>query len=128
MTSETEKSRTGRLGEEAVTTLLRRNGHRIVARNWRHGHYELDIVSERCGTLHLVEVKTRQVDSLTPPEMALTDQKQRSLRRAASLFLAGAGRRYEGFDLQFDLASVRITPEETIAAIDLIENAIEFGW
>lgn len=128
MTSETEKSRTGRLGEEAVTTLLRRNGHRIVARNWRHGHYELDIVSERCGTLHLVEVKTRQVNSLTPPEMALTDQKQRSLRRAASLFLAGAGRRYEGFDLQFDLASVRITPEETIAAIDLIENAIEFGW
>lgn len=128
MTSETEKSRTGRLGEEAVTTLLRRNGHRIVARNWRHGHYELDIVSERCGTLHLVEVKTRQVNSLTPPEMALTDQKQRSLRRAASLFLAGAGRRYEGFDLQFDLASVRITPEETITAIDLIENAIEFGW
>ena len=128
MPVETEKSRTGRLGEEAVTTHLRRNGHRIVARNWRHGHYELDIVSERCGTLHLVEVKTRRIDSLTPPEMAINDQKQRSLRRAASLFLAGAGRRYEGFDLQFDLASVHITPEEEIANIDLIENAIEFGW
>ena len=128
MTIETEKSRTGRLGEEAVIAHLRRNGHRIVARNWRHGHYELDIVSERCGTLHLVEVKTRRIDSLTPPEMALTDHKQRSLRRAASLFLAGAGRRYEGFDLQFDLASVRITPEEEITHIELVENAIEFGW
>ena len=128
MTVETEKSRTGRLGEEAVVAHLRRNGHRIVARNWRHGHYELDIVSERCGVLHLIEVKTRRVDSLTPPEMALTEQKRRSLHRAILLFMGGAGKRYEDFDLQFDLASVRITPDEQIADIDLIENAIEFGW
>lgn len=128
MQSETDKARVGRLGEEATVALLRRNGHRIVARNWRQGSYELDIVSECRGTLHLVEVKTRRADSLTSPEQALTEQKQRSLRRAATAFLGGVGRRYEGFDLQFDLASVRMADNEAILSIELVENAIEFGW
>ncbi len=117
----------GRLGEEAAITHLRSKGLRIVARNWREGSYELDIIAERWGVLHFVEVKTRQVESLTTPEEAVTFKKSRSLHRAASAFLARNRSRYEGYDVQFDLVAVRHA-STTITAVDWIENAIESNW
>ncbi len=125
--SELDKARTGRLGEEAAVHYLRSHGHRLVARNWRQGSYELDIVSERLGVLYFVEVKTRRADGLTTPEEAMTRHKQQSLRRAAAAFLATAGRRYEGYELQFDLAAVRMH-DDRCPEVEWIEQAVEYGW
>lgn len=124
---ETEQSRIGRLGEDAAVELLRRQGLRIVARNWRSGSYELDVVAERLGVLYFVEVKTRRAEGLTTPEEALTPHKCRSLQRAAQAFLATAGVRYEGYEVQFDLVAVRVSADGTMQA-ERIEQAIEFGW
>ena len=41
----THKPTVGRKGEEEACSYLCRNGHRILARNWRGGHLELDIVT-----------------------------------------------------------------------------------
>ena len=127
MTTETDTARIGRLGEEAAVAHLRRLGHRLVARNWRQGHYELDIVTEHRGTLHIVEVKTRRSEGLTTPEDALTPHKQQSLRRAAAAFLATKGARYEGYEVQFDLAAV-LMPVYGTPEVEWRENAIEYGW
>lgn len=124
---ENDRARIGRIGEEAAIRHLRSQGLRMVVHNWREGHYELDIIAERWGVLHFVEVKTRQADGLTRPELAITEQKSRSLRRAASAFLARQRIRYEGYDVQFDLVAVYHN-EEQIVAIDWIERAIEANW
>lgn len=126
-TTETANARTGRLGEEATAEALRRGGFEIVARNWRAGRYELDIVARRADELHFVEVKTRRAGALTPPEEALTPQKRRALRRAVEAFVAASGSRYDGFDLRFDLAAVHRGAEGELR-IDWFADAVEYGW
>jgi putative endonuclease len=65
---------------------LRRRGWRILARNWRGGGGELDIVAARAGTLLVVEVKAR-ADRGALDEPIRHAQRERLLR-AAEAFLA----------------------------------------
>ena len=76
-------ARTGAKGEEAAAAMLRNMGWRILARNWRSGHLELDIVAEDHGELVFVEVKTRAKDGMTQPYEALSAVKKERLLRAA---------------------------------------------
>ncbi|MBO5350463.1 MAG: YraN family protein [Alistipes sp.] len=124
---ETARGRIGRLGEEATVNHLRRLGYEICARNWRSGSYEIDIVARRYDVLHIIEVKTRQADGLTTPEEALTEDKIRSLHRAARIYMGVYARRYEGFEVQFDLASVLVAKDETMQ-VELTERVADFGW
>ena len=115
---------TGAAGERAAAEWLREEGYAIHAVNWRSGRYELDLVAERDGILHIVEVKTRRSGSLTPPEAAATQRKFRALSRAAECYLRTTG--WEG-EVQFDLAAAEAFPDGTIR-VELIENALEYNW
>lgn len=115
---------TGAAGECAAAEHLRQEGYELLARNWRDGRYELDLVARRDGILHFVEVKTRRLDGLTPPEAALTLRKRRALRRAAEAYLIRSGWRGE---VQFDLAAVDIRPDGS-AEVRFIEQAVECNW
>ena len=44
----------GQRGETLATEWLRQRGYYIVERNWRIGHYEIDIIAERFDTLHFI--------------------------------------------------------------------------
>ncbi len=81
----------GRAGEDAAADLLRREGFRVIARNWRSGGLELDIICERDGLLVFVEVKARAAEGLSGPEEALTSAKRRKLAKAIGLFLSERG-------------------------------------
>lgn len=115
---------TGRSGEEAAAAYLRGAGYEICALNWRYGRYELDIVARKDATLHIVEVKTRRRGSLTTPEEAITPQKFRALRKAASRYIAALN---EELDVQFDLAAVETAPDGS-AQVRFIEQAMECHW
>ncbi len=118
---------TGAAGEAAATDWLRANGFMIEARNWRSGRYEIDIVASRWGVVHFVEVKTRKAGSLTSPEDAITQQKFRSLRRAASIYLGQYGRYGQNPEFQFDLAAVEVASDGSMS-VRYIENAMECHW
>lgn len=94
---------TGRNGELAAQEYLKANGFELLHTNWRSGRYELDIVAEKDGTLHIVEVKTRKPGSLTAPEEAMTRKKFDALSKAAGIYVVRYG--ITG-DVQFDLISV----------------------
>ena len=113
----------GLRGEELAVRYLEGAGFRILARNWRSGRYELDIVAERDGVLHVVEVKTRRAGGLTAPEDALTPAKFRALCRAASLYIE----RY-GLDMEvvFDLVAVDDYPDG--ARVRFIPSAVSPSW
>ena len=64
-----ETALTGKRGEAAVADYLTAKGHTIVARNWRCGHLELDIVSLDKTGLHFVEVKTRSSACFVQPDV-----------------------------------------------------------
>lgn len=79
----------GDKGEQAAADWLMARGHEIVARNWRTRYCEIDIVSVKDEVLYFTEVKYRKNDDFGDGLAAITTKKQRQMRFAAELFLAG---------------------------------------
>ena len=79
----------GDKGEQAAADWLTADGHEIVARNWRTRYCEIDIVSVKGEALYFTEVKYRKNDDFGDGLAAITAKKQRQMRFAAELFLAG---------------------------------------
>lgn len=53
-----DRKRIGPLGEELTVKFLVKHGYRILDRNYRRPWGELDIVAQKGGKIHFVEVKT----------------------------------------------------------------------
>jgi len=88
---------------------LVRQGFRIIARNWRSGKGELDIVAgDPDGALAVVEVKTRKDEGFAPAVAAMTYHKKKMLIRTAKCFM----RQYQLSDkpLRFDVITVIGSP------------------
>ena len=49
----------GRYGEDMAAKLLRKKGYKILERNFRAGHNEIDIIAQNKDYTVFVEVKTR---------------------------------------------------------------------
>ncbi len=107
----------GRLGEELAAAYLIRKGYRILCRNWRCRHGEIDIVAMESKALVFIEVKTRQSSRLGRPEEAVDTRKQERLRLLASHYIHETGQTAACF--RFDV--VAVTAEDN--SIALIKNA-----
>ncbi len=68
---------------------MRRAGLRIVARNWRCRHGEIDLVAEEGGTLVFAEVRLRRDAGFGGAAESVTAAKRVRLLAAARLYLAG---------------------------------------
>ena len=108
----------GNRGEEAATEWLRQQGFYIVERNWRIGHYEMDIIAERYDTLHFIEVKSRHISGWESPYDSMTTAKMRSLRHAANSYCTIFRIRR---NVQFDLIAVTIDDHDH-CTIEYTEN------
>lgn len=103
------RQRLGAHGETLAAGRYSERGYRVVARNWRCGDGEIDLVLRGPGTLVpetlvFAEVKTRSSDRFGVPAAAVTPAKQRRIRRLAQRFCAETGERAEV--LRFDVVSV----------------------
>lgn len=99
---------TGERGEGLAAELLARRGWRVVARNWRFGHKEIDLVAERGATVAFVEVKARSGTAFGHPLETLTARKRADLATAARGWVARNGR--PGQSYRFDAVYVLRTP------------------
>ncbi len=77
----------GKIGEDKAVELLKTEGYKILARNYRARSGELDIVALDKGTICFVEVKTRLDDKLGLPVEAITKPKQRQIIKTALVYL-----------------------------------------
>ncbi len=77
----------GRRGEDVANRFLEGLGHRIVTRNYRSGHLEIDIISQDVNGVHFVEVKSRVAPVTAAPEENVTPLKQRKIASAALRYL-----------------------------------------
>lgn len=101
----------GREGEGLAGRWLERNGHRVLATNWRHGRCEIDIVARETDTIAFVEVKTRRLGPGGRPAEAVTARKRHRLIRAAAAWIAlHPGERGE---FRFDIIEIVIAPGGT---------------
>lgn len=73
----------GAYGERCAVRHLVENGLRVVARNWRCGQGEVDIIAWDGDVLAFCEVKTRRGDAFGTPADAVVGSKAQRLRRLA---------------------------------------------
>ncbi len=85
----------GKCGEDFAADILEAEGCTVLERNFRCRAGEIDIIAEKNGELYFVEVKTRSGLGAGRPAEAVTFQKQRRIRRAASVYLQNHGSRRE---------------------------------
>jgi putative endonuclease len=93
----------GIFGENLATTYLKKQGHEILARNFRMQHLEIDIVTKFQDKIRVVEVKTRQTAELGEPWRAVNRSKQRQIIKVANHYIQS-----NDIDLetQFDIISI----------------------
>ena len=121
----TDKPTVGRKGEQEAGAYLSRLGHRILARNWRSGHLELDLVTLKDNELHIVEVKSRTAPVMAEPQRNVGREKQRRLVAAALAFLHSDERKNLPADLEvfFDVLSVVFFGTGADFAVDYFPKA-----
>ncbi|MCC5834960.1 MAG: YraN family protein [Opitutales bacterium] len=95
----------GNMGEAAALGYLGEKGFRLLARNWRHGRGEIDLILRDESTLIFVEVRARRSGAKVPPYESIRQHKWRVLRRTA---LAYYRRLYwRPKTLRFDVVAVQ---------------------
>jgi putative endonuclease len=102
----------GAYGERCAVRHLVGAGMRVVARNWRCTHGEIDIIAWDDDVLVFCEVKTRRSDAFGTPAEAVVGRKARRLRRLAAEWLRTTGAR--AGEVRFDV--VEVYPARTGAA------------
>lgn len=109
---------TGNKGENIAANYLLQHGYIIVSRNWRHKHWEVDIIASRQNKLHFVEVKTRTSERFGKPEESIGRDKMKNLKNAAEEYLY---QHPEWKYIQFDVVAIILHYEE-VREIFLIED------
>lgn len=85
-----QKDSLGDRGENCAARYLRKQGYRILIRNFRCPLGEIDIVARDGRTLVFCEVKTRVEDS-PAPEQQINAFKRHQLTKAARYYLSRYG-------------------------------------
>jgi putative endonuclease len=117
------RKRDGDRAEEAVADFLVARGFRILARNLRLGHLELDVVAQRGGLVVIVEVRTRGRGSFESALASISGAKRRHLLLATDRLWRGRlARDAEVERLRIDVAAVSFDEGET--RVEYIAGAV----
>ncbi|MFA5935926.1 MAG: YraN family protein [Patescibacteria group bacterium] len=84
------RRRFGNRGEDLAAVFLMSRGFKILARNWSCRLGEIDVIAEKNGAVHFVEVKTRRSRMYGNPEDSITRTKLLHLRRTIEVYLQQA--------------------------------------
>jgi putative endonuclease len=116
----------GALGERIAADHLEHRGYRIVARNFRTRHGELDLVAANDRALVFCEVKTRVAGGRSGPASALEaigPNKRKQVRALATQWLAQTEDRPHRPDVRFDAIGVTLSGGGDLLALEHLEGA-----
>lgn len=119
-----QKKELGKRGEEIALRFLKKNGYRILQRNYVCKMGEVDIVAREKDSFAFIEVKTRRSITFGPPQMAVDRRKQGQLSRVALSYLKE--KRLEGVKARFDVVAILLGPRGE--EIELIRDAFDLQY
>lgn len=111
----------GRQGEETAAQYLKKNGYKILCKNYICPLGELDLIAQDKGFLVFVEVRTRSGDLFGLGQESITVHKQHKLRQLAWYYLKASGQ--TGAACRFDVVAVLLDKTGQVKRLDHIENA-----
>ena len=119
-----QKQKFGQEGEALAARHLKKNGYRIIEKNYRTKLGEIDIIAKDKDTLVFVEVKSRRSWQFGNPKAAVTPRKQRKISMVALHYLKSTHR--TNVSARFDVAAVTITHDKP--QIEIIKNAFDLAY
>ena len=111
----------GKLGERIAERWLRKHGYTILARRFKFGRRDIDLVAQRDVTVAFVEVKARKGAAFGDPVEAVHHRKQRELTKSARVWIYRHGR--SGEQYQFDVVGVLVADDAV--KVKHVTNAFE---
>ena len=115
----------GSIGENTAARWLKERGFSINDTNYRKKYGELDIVAEKNGVLHFVEVKTSKFygDSAFSPEIRVNTRKIRKLKQLCETYLRETHVSQDQL-WQIDVISVILNDDMSVRSVNSFENAV----
>ena len=77
----------GQQGEDLATDFLKKQGYKILYRNWTWGKHEIDIIAGKDDIVAFVEVKTRSEEFMVDLGTVISRSKQQSIIFAADGYI-----------------------------------------
>ncbi len=112
----------GILGEQEAANILKKKGYRVIEKNWRMGHLEVDLIAENKKEIIFVEVKARTTTfGNKMPEEYVDTLKRKRIIAAANAYI-----KYRQIEKnpRFDIIGILIEPRtNNITYSNHIENA-----
>ncbi|TAK61838.1 MAG: YraN family protein [Bacteroidetes bacterium] len=101
------KRRRGSQGERIAVDFLEKKGYRVLQQNYRYERGEIDIIANDGDILVFIEVKTRRTTQFGEPIEAVTESKQKQIRKVADGYLFE--HEVEDTKCRFDVVSILLT-------------------
>lgn len=125
---QTDKQKTGELGEDIACKFLVKHGYKIIDRNYNRKWGEIDIIATKNNKLYFVEVKTVSHEtSGYNPEDNVHPWKIKRLYRTIETYLldnSSANKAGEEIEWQLDILAVFLNIKTRKAKIRVTENII----
>lgn len=115
---------TGNYGEDLACDFLKKNGYKILERNYLIRGGEVDIVARDGPTLIFIEVKTRYSHEFGPPAESMTFWKIKALLKTAKFYVQKINWGEGEYRLDFISVDFAENPEDP--KIELIKNITSF--
>ncbi|MDP4132623.1 MAG: YraN family protein [Bacillota bacterium] len=117
----------GNIGEEAAVKLLKKQGYKIIDRNYTVRGGEIDIIAKDKDTLVFVEVKLRKNDSFGRPSEFVDIYKQKKLIYAAECYINSNKLNNPScrFDIVEIIGSINDREALKISEFNIIKNAFQ---
>ena len=116
----------GKKGEDVALEYLLQRGMKLLERNWRSGHKELDLVMEEEGFIRIVEVRSRNWPAQIDPLESVDMVKRKKIIQAAKGFVAENRSRIKGKEVVFDVVSILFNGE--LFKVEYIREAFAPTW
>ncbi|MGB7912874.1 MAG: YraN family protein [Desulfobaccales bacterium] len=116
----TTRRQLGDAGEDLAASALKRQGYKILERNYLTPLGEIDLIARQGKVLVIIEVKTRRGERFGTPQEAVSAAKQNRLRRLADYYLK---QKRLGADVLVRFDVVGITVNDQGPQIEIIQNA-----
>lgn len=97
--------RSGDIAEDMAVDFLRLHGYTVLARNYRFGKAEIDVIARMGDTIAFVEVKLREAHTVgASPFEAVGPKKQQQMVKAAVNY--AVSRHDRGVNVRFDVIGI----------------------
>lgn len=118
-----QRHNTGQAGEKLAAAYLEERGYLILEKNYRTRWGEIDLITRKEDTIHFFEVKTRYSLSHGHPYEAISQRKQRNIKRAAFAYLLKSKPKYSA--LAIGVVGIMLNYSSDTPLIQYIPN---IGW